>query len=527
MLEALWIALAFVFGLAARQLGLPPLVGYLGAGLLLQLRGVEATPALPALSHAGVLLLLFSVGLKLRLRNLLDRTNLGGGSVHLLITTLVLFPLLSLYGSLSTPTTVMLAIALTFSSTVMAAKVLEERQELRAFHGRVAVGILVFQDIIAVALMSYASGSIPSPWSLALLGLPLLRPLLHALLRISGHDELLVLFGLLLALAGGAAFERLGLSPELGALVLGILIAGHDKAKELGDALWSVKEAFLVGFFLQIGMTALPDWQTFMGAMLLTLVLPLKALLFFFIMLRMRLRPRSAFLASLSLASYSEFGLIVANKLAEQGALSHEWVLLCALTMALSFILAAPLNRHAHALYGRLEHRLAPLESRIRHPDDEPLSLGQARILIMGMGRVGTGAYDFLNKRERVVGLDSDPDKVQQHLQQRRRVLYADAEDPGFWMRVRLDGVRAILLAMPDPQANEIAAQQLRRRNYRGLISAASRHRDEREPALAAGVDLDFNVYGEAGAGFAEHVLEALYNRHTKKTNTTPSGSPL
>src|SRR5579885_2589595 len=462
MLEALWIAAAFVLGLAARQLGLPPLVGYLGAGLLLRLYDVQMTATLPALAHAGVLLLLFSVGLKLRLRNLLDLTNLAGGSAHLLLTTLMLVPLLALHGALGTPATVLLAVSL---------------------------------------------------------ALPLLRPLLHALLRLSGHDELLVLFGLLLALSGGAGFEFLGLSPELGALAMGILIAGHDKATELGDALWSMREAFLVGFFLQIGMTALPDWQTLVGALLLTLALPVKAVLFFVIMLCMRLRARSAFLASLSLASFSEFGLIIASKMAEHGFLSHEWVLLCALATALSFILAAPLNRHAHALYEKIGHRLMPLERRVEHVDDEPLSLGQAHILIMGMGRVGTGAYDFLNKHARVVGLDSDPAKVEKHLQQRRRVLYADAEDPGFWTRVKLDGVRAVLLAMPDPQANEIAARQLRRRNYQGLVSAASRYPDEREPALAAGVDLDFNVYDEAGAGFAEHVLEALYNRTSRKTD--------
>ncbi|HTT08809.1 MAG TPA: cation:proton antiporter family protein [Gammaproteobacteria bacterium] len=524
MLEALWIAAAFMLGLAVRQLGLPPLIGYLGAGMLLRLHGVQAAPALPALAHAGVLLLLFSVGLKLRLRNLLDRTNLGGGSAHLLLVTLALLPVLNFYGQLPASPAVTLAIALAFSSTVLAAKVLDERRELRAFHGRVSVGILVFQDLVAVTLMCYAGGSVPSAWSLALLALPLLRPLLHALLRVSGHDELLVLFGLLLALAGGAGFERLGLSPELGALALGILISGHDKATELGDALWSVKEAFLVGFFLQIGITAQPDWQTLLGALLLTLALPVKAALFFIIMLRMRLRARSAFLASLSLASYSEFGLIVANKLAERGALPHEWVLLCALAMALSFILAAPLNRHAHALYEKLEHRLTTMERHVEHVDDEPLSLGQAQILIMGMGRVGTGAYDFLSRHERVVGLDSDPGKVEKHRQQHRRVLYADAEDPGFWTRVRLDSIRAILLTMPDPQANEIAARQLRRRNYHGLISAASRYPDEREPALAAGVDMDFNVYDEAGVGFAEHVLEALYNRQDKRTVAAPSG---
>ena len=512
-MEAIWIALAFGLGLLVRQVGLPSLVGYLLAGFVLNAMGLEGGEILGHLSHLGVLLLLFSIGLKLNLKNFLRIDNWGGGGVHLAFTSLVLAPALHFLAGMDWRVALVLAASLGFSSTVIAAKALESRRELRAFHGRIAIGILVFQDVIAVALMSYASGISPSPWSVMLLvALPLSRPLIIRLLQWSGHDELLVLFGLMLAVAGGTGFDLLGLSSELGALVLGILIAGDRKAKELADALWSLKEVFLVGFFLQIGMSGIPDLHIVGYALLLTLLLPLKTLLFFIIMLFLRLRARTAFLASLSLASYSEFGLIVTKIAATHGWIHPDWVLLMAVTIALSFALAAPLNRIAHPLYERFENHLLPFESRQKHPDDEPISLGKASIVIMGMGRVGTGAYDFLRERnERIVGLDSDPTKVRQHRLQRRRVVYADAEDPGFWSRLRIGEMRAVLLALPDQEANHIAAKQLRRRGFGGLISAATRHPEEAAVAAAAGADMTFNIFDEAGVGFAEHVWERLH----------------
>ena len=113
-----------------------------------------------------------------------------------------------------------------------------------------------------------------------------------------------------------------------------------------------------------------------------------------------------------------------------------------------------------------------------------------------------------------MVGLDSDPGKVENHLRQHRRVLYADAEDPAFWSRLYMDEIRAVLLALPDASANESAARHLRRRGYKGLISAAARHPDEAQAAFKAGADMSFYVFQEAGVGFAEHVWEELYNRN-------------
>ncbi len=509
----LWIVLAFFLGLIARHAGLPPLVGYLAAGFGLSAYGVEDDPLLEHVAHAGVLLLLFSVGLKLRISSLIRAEVLAGSVLHMAINAIIVGLLFYFVAGMRLETALMFAVALSFSSTVVAAKILESKKELRAFHGRTAIGILIMQDLVAVAFLSLAGAQTPSVWALTLLLLPLLRPLIHRLLELSGHDELLVLYGLVLALVvGGASFEHFGLSSELGALLLGVLLADHKRATEMSNALWSLKEVFLVGFFLQIGMSGQLTLEIVGLALLISLLLPLKALLFFVILLLFKLRARTAFLTGLSLATFSEFGLIVANLGLKNGWLEPQMMVLLAITVAISFALAAPLNRYAHALYSHLETRLQPFESERRHPDDEPLHLGNSHIMIMGMGRVGTGAYDFLSSRKlRLIGLDSDMGKVEVHRKAGRRVLYADAEDPGLWHNLDLTGIEAILLAMPDLEANTIAARQLRQRGYQGFVSATTLFPEDLEKIKSAGADAAYNFYDEVGVGFAEHVWEHLY----------------
>ena len=513
MSEALWITLAFGLGLGVRKLGLPPLVGYLMAGFLLNIVShttsltLENGPLLEHLAHLGVLLMLFTVGLKLRLKNVLRPEVVGGGLLHLGLISLLSAPLLFGLVGQDWQQALVLGIALGFSSTVMAAKVLESKRELRAFHGRVAIGILIMQDLAALALLSLGAGQVPSIFALAVFALPLLRPLLSRLLAISGHDELLVLLGLLLALViGGEGFHAVGLSAELGALLLGALLANHSRASELGKALWSLKEVFLVGFFLNIGLTGLPSWEALGLALLLLLLLPLKTALFFLVLVRFKLRARSAFLTSLSLASFSEFGLIVA------ALMLPDWIVPLALAVALSFVLAAPFNRFAHSLYERWESQLKRFELDQRHPDEQPVSLGMAHILIMGMGRVGTSTYDFLRDRqERIVGLDADPAKVELHRQAGRRVLYADGEDVGFWHGLNMEHVEAVILSMNDTEAKTMATRQLRTHGYRGIIVAPCLFEDEAQAVLDAGADRAFLAWSEVGVGLAEHVWQALY----------------
>lgn len=507
----IWISLAFVCGLVVRLIGLPPLVGYLAAGFILSSQGYTSNHLLEEVSHAGVLMLLFGVGLKLHLKSLLRPEVLAGSLLHMLVTVAVFVFLLMQFTSLDMKLALVLAVALSFSSTVVAAKVLESKRELRAFHGRVAIGILIVQDLVAVALLSYLGGTAPSPWAFALLGLFLLRPLLYRLLDLSGHGELVILFGLVMALLfGGKAFTYVGLSSELGALVLGMLFADHERAKQLSNAIWGLKEMLLVGFFLQIGLVGMPTLDILTQAAIINIAILFKAVLFFAILLMLRLRARSAFLAGLSLASFSEFGLIVVSMAVSEGVLEAQWLVLLAVTVAISFVISAPFNRHAHEIYESIEKFLCRFESDKYHPDDEPMHLGDASVVIIGMGRVGTGAYDeFSSQGYEVVGLDSDQELVDWHQDGGHRVLYADAEDPGFWSQLELSKINKVILTMPELPAQLIAIRQLRDRGYQGTISATARFRENIAILKEAGVDVVYDYYDGVGVGLARLTLES------------------
>lgn len=506
--------MAFALGLVIKTIGLPPLIGYLGAGFVLSAIAAnpsipiypEPTAALAHIAHLGVLLMLFTVGLKLKLRSIISPEVIGGSLLHFGITCMVFTPGLYLLLDITWYVAFMLAVALSFSSTVLAAKVLENKRELRAFHGRVSIGILIIQDLIALLVMSLAAGQTPSQWALIVFGLPLLRPLLYKLLDASGHDELLVLLGMLLALViGGMGFEAVGLSSELGALIFGAILANHPRSQELAKSLWSVKEIFLVGFFLQIGIGGLPDTNAIIFAVVAALVLPLKGILFFFLMLLFRLRARSGFLTSLALTNYSEFGLIVAS------IALPEWLVPLAITVALSFLVSAPLNRVAHPLYERLSHRLVRFESHRRHPDELPVSLGDTRVLVMGMGRTGTAAYDWLQTSEaRLMALDSDLPKVARHQALGRNVVYADAEDNTFWEALHMPSVEAVILAMSDIEAKLIAARMLRKLGFTGYIVAHTMYADEAERIREAGADDAYLTMSETGVALASHLLDEI-----------------
>ncbi|MDI9244291.1 cation:proton antiporter [Marinobacter sp. CHS3-4] len=510
MSEAVWISFAFGLGLLVKAIGLPPLVGYLCAGFLLSGLSsvtpidVGSTEVLNHIAHIGVLLLLFTVGLKLKLRSIISPEVIGGSLLHFAITCGIFTPGLYLIMDLDWQTSLLLAIALSFSSTVLAAKVLEAKRELRAFHGRVAIGILIMQDLIALVVMSITAGQTPSEWALVIFGLPLLRPALFRLLDASGHDELLVLLGLVLALVlGGAGFEAVGLSSELGALVFGAMLASHPRSQELAKSLWSVKEMFLVGFFLQIGIGGLPGSDALLFAVVAALVLPLKGVLFFFLLLAFRLKARSSFLSTLSLTNYSEFGLIVASVALPQ------WLVPLAITVALSFVISAPVNRFTHTIYERFSHRLIPFESKRRHPDEQPISLGDTRVLVMGMGRTGTAAYDEIAGEEpRIMGLDSDPTKTAQQQALGRNVVFGDAEDTSFWQGLQMPQVESVILALGgDIEGKLIAVRNLRKNGFTGFIASHTLYEDEAKQIRDAGADEAYLTMSETGVALASQIL--------------------
>ena len=526
MFDPLMIVTALLCGMLARAVRLPALVGYLAAGFVLHELGATGGILLSQLAEMGVTLLLFSIGLKLRPADLL-RTNVWGTTIsHMLISILVFVPLVIAATSFLTSTddfswtqALLIAFALSFSSTVFVIQVLQERGEMASRHSSLAVGILLVQDIAAVAFIAVSTGKVPEWTALGLLLLIPGRVLILRAMAFCGHGELLTLYGLALAVLGAQVFEAVGIKGDLGALILGALLAGNRQAKELADSLLQFKNLFLVGFFIDIGLLGWPSPELLIIAVIIAVLAPLKAPLYFWLMTRLRTEPRTAFLGSAALSNYSEFGLIVIAIAVEEGLIGGQWSAAIALTIALSFLFASALNARSHELHARWRPRL----QQFRSPDldSERANTDDVRIIVLGMGDIGSSVYDAVRERhgDAVLGVDEDETKVRAHGSAGRRVVEADASDPGFWTGIRLPNVEQIMLAMTNHENNKLVGKQLRELGYEGHITAIVRYSDESEELKQFGVE-SFDLFSEAGRGFAEHAEEL---RRDATAQSTPA----
>lgn len=509
-MDALFLLVAYAMGLGVKLVQLPTLVGYLLAGFLLSALGFTADATLKQVGDLGVMFLLFTLGLHIRLRSIMTSEVLGVGGIHLLVSGLIYGGVLLLTG-VTGMAAVLIALGLGFSSTVLTAKALEARDELDSHHGRTAVGILILQDIVAVGLLALTGSAVPSLWSLCLLALPLARPALLHLLRVTERDDLQLVFGVLLAIGGGALFEFVGLDAKLGALAAGVLLAGNSEADELYKRLWGVKELFLVGFFLQVGLAGFPSISGVLLVLGLLALLPLKAGLFFGLLMKFGLRARTGFMTSLALAAYSEFALIVATAGAASGLVSSDLVTALALLVALSYALNAQVNQGANKLWIRLESWLVRWErDDLPHPDRCPESVGSADFIVVGMGQAGGAAYDYLvDHGKRPLGLEADPRRIAENLAAGRRVHAGNATDPELWRNLNLDQLEGVLLAVPNLSAKLLSARLLRQEGYRGAIRAVVREQPDEAALRQEGVEAVGLPLVEAGKEMAELSLQA------------------
>ncbi|MBQ4831728.1 cation:proton antiporter [Pseudoalteromonas sp. MMG010] len=521
-MELIYFASAFICGFAVYQLRLPPLIGFLLAGFALNLAGYDSTELLDKIAALGVTLLLFSIGLKLKVANLIKPQVWAPATLHIVFSSALFSGFMLLLGMFALPlfvdlswqSALLVGFALSFSSTVFAVKVLEERGEMASLHGKVAIGILVMQDIFAVIFLAISTGKVPNIWALVLLiALPLLRPVLYWVLNRSKHGELLPLFGFFFALvAGYHAFEFAGLKGDLGALIIGMIFAPHKKAGELSKSLLNVKDILLVGFFLSIGLNAELTTHSLLVALILILILPIKVLFYYLFTNMFKLRARTSLLTSFSLSNYSEFGLIVCAVAATNALITSEWLAVMAIAVAITFIIASPINKRSNEIYVKIEHWLLKFESKTRLAEELPVNLHNTKIVIFGMGRIGTGAYETINISHPgiVAGIDIKPEVVDKHIKRGRKVLLADATDPDFWQRVNHSKVETVMLAMPKHMQNIFALEQLQASGYTGQVTAIANYPDQQKELEAMGVHSTYNFYLEAGSGFAEHVKQNL-----------------
>lgn len=522
---ALVVTVTFFAGLAMTALRLPALLGFLAAGFVLHAVGVRELPYLDLIADLGVTLLLFGIGLKLDLKQLFSRevwvTSAGHMAAAVALSTGFLwvvgilgFPLLR---DVDVVTLLLIGFALSFSSTVFVVKVLTEHSELQSFAGRIAIGVLVMQDLAAVVFMTISGGKQPTLWAIpVLVALVPVGWLARRLWSRIPHGEMQALFGLAMALGAYAAFDAAGLKGDLGALIVGVLLSGHRAAGELSHSLFQLKDLLLVGFFLSIGFTGALAVESVALGLLLLVLIPLQIVAYAMILYWHRLRRRTSVKAALLLGNYSEFGLIVVALAVTSSILDEAWLVVMAVAVASSFVVASVLNAQGDRILD-LARRVLPIRQPDEvHPHERPISFGGARAVVMGMGRIGQSVYRILREEYgfEVLGVENLPSRLEELRRAGMQAVEADASDGDFWHRLEsTHEVEIVVLAMPFHGANQLALEQLALTDYRGVIAAVVQYDDEADGLRELGADIVLHLFEGAGTALAEAAAEAALDR--------------
>ncbi|QQR99146.1 MAG: cation:proton antiporter [Sphingobacteriales bacterium] len=430
---------------------------------------------------------------------------------------------LSQFAGLSLEASIIIAFALSFSSTVLVVKVLEDRGELSSFHGKIAIGILVIQDIFAVIFLALSNKKMPSIWALALpLYLWLIKKILYKLLYDSEHGELLSIFGFFATFVAGAlSFSIVGLKPDLGALIMGMLLVNHPKSKELYKKMLEYKDFFLVAFFMSIGLSGDITINAIIIAIFLLVFPPLKGLFYVFIITRFNIRGRTSFLSAVSLTNYSEFGLIVGMTALKFGLIQQEWLVAIALAVAVSFILSSPINQYVHQIYDYINPLITRLNIKAPYKkiDENPISLDNAKYLVIGLGTVGLPALDFLSNvsNNKVIGMDYSHDTIKDLKRKNRNVVWGDSTDITFWENTDFSNIDMVLLAMSDFQSNLNTFNEIKKLKHKTYkVGVIVNYPDQELLMKELGIDFVYNYKKLVGADFAEKMYEEFYPMDSK-----------
>ena len=430
--------------LLARWLRLPSLVSYVAAGLLIGpgtgLIGAGRTPpeALDLLGEMGIVLLMFVVGLELSLARIREvgKVAVAAGLGQVVFTAVIGFGLCLGLGFTAIES-VFIAMALTFSSTAVVVKLLDQKNELHALYGQIAVGIFLVQDIVVVVVLTFLAGlgspDTMSASSIALglarafggMGLLLIAALVGGRLFLppvlgwaAASPRTLFVWSLSWCMGLVIAAHALELSAEIGAFLAGLAIAQLRFADDLRRRTHPLMTFFIAIFFVSLGARMeLGDagayW--FEALMLSLFVLIGNPLIFIWIIARFGYSERTSFLTSVTVAQISEFSFIFAAMGLSMGLISQPILSLVGVVGVVTITISAYMILYNHQLYALLRRAKLLRIFRARTGDDaeRPKSHLVGHVVVVGMNDLGRRVASLLHEKgETVLAIDTDGRKM-------------------------------------------------------------------------------------------------------------------
>ena len=536
------LAIASAAGALAVWLRQPLITAFIAVGILVGPAGlgwVVSSDQVTLFAKLGIALLLFVVGLKLdphEVRSVgpvaiaagLTQIGLTGGLGYLLAWQLGLPPVAAFY----------IAMSLTFSSTIIIVKLLSDRREIDALHGRIAVGVLIVQDIVVVMLMiclAAFSDTNPSASLLLLLSTVvfkgllflgcvvlitryLLPQLLHNLAR---SVELLILFAIAWALTLGAVAEALGFSQEVGAFLAGVALAATPYRAILASRLVSLRDFLLLFFFIDLGThidIGHLGAQIWPALLLSALVLLGKPLIVMVLMGVMGYRKYTSALTSFTLGQISEFSLILGALGVSLGHIDESVRGLIILVGLITIGLSTYIILYSHQLYRYLSSWLNLFERNVHHqnlPSGDLVHFKslQVDVILFGLGRYGGSVVQDLRLYGlSVLGVDFDPEVVAFWRRDGLHTLYGDADDPEFAAALPLEQAQWVVSTIPGRDIGLTLLHAMEHHGFQGRLAVTSHVPGDIKLLQEAGADVVLCPFRDA-AQEAARLLATWGNR--------------
>lgn len=501
----IFIEIGIILGIATlvstfmRFLKQPLVVGYILSGVIVgpyALNIITSTEYIELFSKLGIAILLFIVGLSLKpdIIREVGKVSLVTGIGQIIFTSIIGFLLIRALGFDNTAS-LYGAIALTFSSTIIILKLLSDKGDLNKLYGKISIGFLLVQDIVATIILlfvslwtSSTSGDTNTSPLLIVLKVFLFSLILYFLGRyilpklsnyLAKSQESLFLFSLTWGLGLAALFYEFGFSLEIGALVAGVSLAVSPFAQEISSRMRPLRDFFIVLFFIMLGshiiITSLST--IFVPALILSVfVLIGNPIIVIILMNLLGYKSKTGFMAGLTVAQISEFSLILMALGLASGHLNQEIVSLITLVGVITIAGSTYLIIYADKIYDKTKNIIKIFEFRKNNKTNESeINTNEYNMIIFGYDRVG---FDFVNVAQKMnnkhLVVDFNPESINRLEKSGIPYKYGDAEDASFLEEINLDKAELVISTIPDFKTNLSLVSYYHNHNKDGVIIVIS-----------------------------------------------------
>ncbi len=529
------IIIATICAVIAKFLKQPLLLSYILAGVIIGpfgLKLVTDAPTINVVSELGIAFLLFIVGLELDIKKIKDMGAIsiiaGIGQV---VFTFFAGYLFTQWVGFTPSQSIYLSVALTLSSTVIVVKLYEEKGQLDTLHGRVALGILLVQDFLAIIAMSMLSGSadfsVPLVLTALLKGLgffivalllgQFIIPLLFKF--IASSQELLFIASIAWCFLFGIVAQWLELSVAIGAFLAGVSLASLPYSFEIIHKTRSLRDFFATIFFvalgMQIGFSNISQYASTI-IWLSIFVLIGNPLIVMILMSLFGFKSSVSFLTSIAIAQVSEFSLVYMLFAYKLGLVPQFIVSIIAVIAVITFTLSSYMITYGNVLYAKiggvlkLFEKLSLRKIEFSYLPDMKKSYD---VILIGCNRVGNAILNkakFLHKSVFVV--DYHPEIITHLMKEKIPCIYGDASDLSLASKINFKGAKIVISTVPEPQINVRLAKKIRQINKTAILFFTADHRGDAINLYKAGVNYVIMPH-QIGGHFVASLFENMPNK--------------